>query len=488
MAAVTPVLAAADLVKSYGGVTALDGAGIALSAGEVHALVGENGAGKSTLVRLLLGIERPDAGTVEVEGAPPPYAGARQAAAAGIAVVAQELSLFPDLTVLENLYPYGPPRRAGLASPSRARAGAREVLIALGLADVPWDTPLGRLDLADRQLVEISRALLGRPRVLVLDEPTSALPVDAVERLFAVIRRLVGGGLAVLYISHFLEEVRRLADRISVLRDGRTVMRGAPVGEVSLDSLVAAMLGDTPPPARAAPRPAAAAPSADGLGFTRVSAAGSLREVSFEAAAGEVTGFTGLQGAGHLTVLDIVCGRARPTAGLVTLPGGGPHRVTCAVPSRPGSPSCPATANGTGSCSTAWSGRTPAPPPGSPAATARPGCAAPVTSHGPSPTHGACGSRARPTHRSARSRAATSRRSSSPSGSTSSPASSSSTTRPGAWTSAPAPRCTRSSGNSGPRARPSSWPPPTSPNWPKSVTGCWSSTAAGSRGSCPARP
>ncbi|MFD8075777.1 sugar ABC transporter ATP-binding protein [Streptomyces sp. NPDC059718] len=324
MAAVTPVLAAADLVKSYGGVTALDGAGIALSAGEVHALVGENGAGKSTLVRLLLGIERPDAGTVEVEGAPPPYAGARQAAAAGIAVVAQELSLFPDLTVLENLYPYGPPRRAGLTSPSRARDGAREVLTALGLADVPWDTPLGRLDLADRQLVEISRALLGCPRVLVLDEPTSALPVDAVERLFAVIRRLVGGGLAVLYISHFLEEVRRLADRISVLRDGRTVMRGAPVGEVSLDSLVAAMLGDTPPPARADPRPSAAAPSADGLGFTRVSAAGSLREVSFEAAAGEVTGFTGLQGAGHLTVLDIVCGRARPTAGLVTLPGGGP--------------------------------------------------------------------------------------------------------------------------------------------------------------------
>ncbi|MFE2545208.1 sugar ABC transporter ATP-binding protein [Actinacidiphila glaucinigra] len=324
MAAASPILTARDLVKSYGGVTALDGAGIALAAGEVHALVGENGAGKSTLVRMLLGIERPDGGTVELEGAPRPYAGARQAAAAGIAVVAQELSLFPDLTVLENLYPYGPPRRAGLTSPSRARDGAREVLTSLGLAHVPWDTPLGRLDLADRQLVEISRALLGRPRVLVLDEPTSALPVDAVERLFAVIRRLVGGGLAVLYISHFLEEVRRLADRISVLRDGRTVMRGAPAGEVSLDALVAAMLGDGPPPAATAPRSSPAAPTADRIGFTGVSAAGGLRDVTFEAVAGEVTGFAGLRGAGHLTVLDIVCGRARPATGQVTLPGGEP--------------------------------------------------------------------------------------------------------------------------------------------------------------------
>ncbi|MDX6313492.1 MAG: ribose transport system ATP-binding protein [Streptomyces sp.] len=328
-----PVLAARDLVKTYGGVLALDGAGIALAAGEVHALAGENGAGKSTLVKLLLGIERPDMGVVELEGVPLPFAGARKASAAGIAVVAQELSLFPDLSVLENLFPYGSPRRAGLTSPARAREKATAVLAELGLSGIPWHAPLGRLDLADQQLVEISRALLEHPRVLILDEPTSALPVDAVERLFTVIRRLVGQGLAVLYISHFLEEVRRLADRISVLRDGRNVMDGTPVARVSLDALVEAMLGDAPRDVRAPTAAAAANTPAPArprqlrptkLGFTKVSVGRRLREVSFEAPAGQITGFAGLQGAGHLAALEVVCGRARPSSGMVTLPGGEP--------------------------------------------------------------------------------------------------------------------------------------------------------------------
>jgi ABC-type sugar transport system ATPase subunit len=320
-----PVLAARGLTKAYGGVLALDGAGVALAAGEVHALAGENGAGKSTLVKVLLGIERPDAGVVELEGVPVPFAGARKAAEVGIAVVAQELSLFPDLSVLENLFPYGPPRRAGLTSPARAREKARTVLGELGLSGISWRAPLGRLDLADQQLVEISRALLEHPRVLVLDEPTSALPVDAVDRLFAVVRRLVGQGLAVLYISHFLEEVRQLADRISVLRDGRNVMDGTPVAQVPLDVLVEAMLGDTPGELRK-PDPGAGQgpPTARRLAFTKVSVGRRLHDVSFEAAPGEITGFAGLQGAGHLAALEVVCGRARPTSGLVVLPGGDP--------------------------------------------------------------------------------------------------------------------------------------------------------------------
>jgi ribose transport system ATP-binding protein len=323
MPSLPPVLAARGLVKAYGGVLALDGAGIALAAGEVHALAGENGAGKSTLVRMLLGIERPDAGAVELQGAPLPFAGARKAAAAGIAVVAQELSLFPDLSVMENLFPYGPPRRAGLTSPARARDKARAVLDELGLSGVPWRSPLGRLDLADQQLVEISRALLEQPRVLILDEPTSALPVDAVERLFTVIRRLVGQGLAVLYISHFLEEVRSLADRISVLRDGRNVMDGTPVAQVPLDVLVEAMLGDTPETA-AVPANTSAPARARQLSFHKVSLGRRLHEVSFDAPAGRITGFAGLQGAGHLAALEVVCGRARPSSGVVTLPGGEP--------------------------------------------------------------------------------------------------------------------------------------------------------------------
>ncbi|WP_225991401.1 ATP-binding cassette domain-containing protein [Actinomadura montaniterrae] len=248
------MLVASGLVKHYGGVTALDGVGITLDAGEVHALVGENGAGKSTLVKIISGVVRPEGGAIELDGEPVRFAGARQAAAQGVAIVSQELMTYDDLTVLENLFPYGAPRRRGLVSTREMRRLAAPVLEELGI-DPPLHARAGELPLADRQLLEICRALLLEPRVLILDEPTSALPREAAARLAGVTWRLAERGLAVLYISHFLEEVMRIATRVTVLRDGRVVLPGAGAADVSLDSLVTAMLGQ---PAAHGAGPAAA--------------------------------------------------------------------------------------------------------------------------------------------------------------------------------------------------------------------------------------
>ncbi|HEV7933821.1 MAG TPA: sugar ABC transporter ATP-binding protein [Actinomadura sp.] len=315
------MLVARDLAKHYGGVAALDGAGITVERGQVHALVGENGAGKSTLVKMISGVVRPDAGTIELDGRPVHFSDARQAAAHGIAIVSQELMTFGDLTVLENLFPYGGPGRLGLVSAREMRRLARPVLAGLGL-DVPLHARAGTLSLADRQLLEICRALLQEPRVLILDEPTSALPREAADRLAETTRRLVDRGLAVLYISHFLEEVMRVADRVSVLRDGRVVLPGAATAGLGLDTLVTAMLGEAVRDTGRPDRRSRAVPGGPSLTLTAVSVPGRLREVSLTAAGGEIVGLAGLQGAGHLAVLDLVCGRARPGAGTVRLPGG----------------------------------------------------------------------------------------------------------------------------------------------------------------------
>jgi len=317
-----PSLVAAGLVKQYGGVVALDGAGIELHPGEVHGLVGENGAGKSTLVKVVSGAVRPDAGAVRLGGRPLAFGDARRTARLGVAIVAQELSLYPDLSVLENLYVDAAPRRFGLASHRLMAERAAPVLAELGLPHVPLRAPLGTLDPADQQLVEISKALLRDPRVLILDEPTSSLPADAVERLESVLRRLEARGLAILYISHFLEEVLRIARRVSVMRDGRDVLSGRATADVRLERLVAAMLGEAPPEP---PPPAPPPPDRhEGVRFVGVSVPDRLRDVSLHVACGEIVGVAGLAGAGHHAVLEVVCGRARPSSGLVRLPGDAP--------------------------------------------------------------------------------------------------------------------------------------------------------------------
>jgi ABC-type sugar transport system ATPase subunit len=327
------VLTARGLRKRYGGVTALADASLVLAPGEVHALLGENGAGKSTLVKVLAGVVQPDGGQLELAGDPVRFSGPRDAQRRGVAVVSQELSLFGDLDVLGNLFPADQPRRYGLLDRRAMARSAGPLLAELGLDDVPLWSPLERLTLAQQQLVEICRALLHDPRVVILDEPSSALPAAAVARLRSVIGRITERGVAVLYVSHFLAEAAALADRITVLRDGRNVLSAVPAADVTIDALVTAMLGDSPiaaqlaTPARPAgwDRSTGRNPGGRELRLTDVTVPGELESVSLVAAAGEVVGLAGLAGAGHTAVLDLLCGRLRPTAGTVRLPSGAPR-------------------------------------------------------------------------------------------------------------------------------------------------------------------
>ncbi|MFI5587512.1 sugar ABC transporter ATP-binding protein [Amycolatopsis sp. NPDC051758] len=293
------MLRATGLTRRYGGVTALSEVDIVLAPGEVHAVVGENGAGKSTLVKILSGVLRPDAGALSLNGAPVTFSSAGDAVGRGVSLVAQELAVFPDLTVVENLFPLDAPRRGPLLSFRRMAARAAPVLAELGL-DVPLDARAGSLSLADQQLLEIGRALLRDPAVLILDEPTSALPSEAVDRLMVVLRKLVSRGVAVLYVSHFIEEVLRIAGRVTVLRDGRAVLAGVDTASVDLDGVVTAMLGDrklTSYERRPVDpdRPPAVV----------------VDDLAVAVAPGEIVGLAGLQGAGHLTVLAMLSGRAR---------------------------------------------------------------------------------------------------------------------------------------------------------------------------------
>jgi ABC-type sugar transport system ATPase subunit len=310
------VLRATGLTRRYGGVTALSEVDIRLAPGEVHAVVGENGAGKSTLVKILSGVLRPDAGALELDGAPVTFSGARDAVGRGVALVAQELAVFPDLTVAENLFPLSPPF---LLNRRRMAALAAPVLTELGL-DVPLDVRAESLSLADQQLLEIGRALLRDPAVLILDEPTSALPAEAVTRLMGVLRRLVARGVAVLYVSHFLEEVLRIASRITVLRDGHVVLDGVETESVNLDGVVAAMLGDR-----------ALAPVASRTSTQPRPPAVVVEEPAFAVAEGEIVGLAGLQGAGHLEVLAALSGRP-PGHGRIHIGGRpAPRSVRAAV-------------------------------------------------------------------------------------------------------------------------------------------------------------
>ena len=315
------MLHATDITKRYGGVTALSGAGLRLAPGEVHALLGENGAGQSTLVKIMAGVTAPDTGRLTVDGTEIRLGGPADARRHGIAVVFQELSLFGDLDVLGNLFVTTEPVRFGRLDRAEMTRRAGPLLDELGLGDIPLRTRVGELDLARRQLLEICRALLRDPHMLILDEPTSALPAPAVERLHAVIRTITGRGVAVLYVSHFLEEVTALADRVTILRDGANVRSEVPVGRLTVTEMVTAMLGE------AASSPAATLPAvrvdADrGVVIEDVTVAGRLSGVDLTARAGEVVGLAGLQGAGHSTVLDLLWGRAVPTAGRVHLPDG----------------------------------------------------------------------------------------------------------------------------------------------------------------------
>ena len=324
-------LEAQNVRKTYGGVTALADAGLRVRPGSVHALLGENGAGKSTLVKIITGAVRPDAGVLRLEGSDVSFSDTADAARHGVAVVSQELSLFPDLDVLSNLFPMREPRRGPFIDRRRMAEQALPILGQLGLR-VSLREQVGNLSLAQRQLLEVAKALVTDPRVLILDEPTSALDAKASEVLLGILRVLRDRQVAVVFVSHILEEVMQLCDEVTVLRDGRTVLDAAPRADLTIPKIVAAMLGERHAEL-AEERPRAtvdlsgvvAAPRGNGsVQVSSVSLDDTLHDVSITAVPGEVVGLAGVAGAGHQTVLELVAGLRQPASGTVVLPDGAP--------------------------------------------------------------------------------------------------------------------------------------------------------------------
>src|SRR5215510_9264059 len=236
------VLALTDISKSFPGVRALKGVRFDMRAGEVHALLGENGAGKSTLIKIVSGVHRPDQGSIRIDGNEVAFANPLEAQRAGIATIYQELLLFPELTVAENIFMGHAPRNRLGIDWAKMRAKARELLASLDIHDLDVNETVGTLSVGNRQRVEIAKALSQNARILIMDEPTAALTERDVERLFAIVRLLRGRGVGIVYISHRLEEIFLLADRVTVFRDGEYVATKR-VPETNRDDLVQMMVG-----------------------------------------------------------------------------------------------------------------------------------------------------------------------------------------------------------------------------------------------------
>ena len=314
-----PLLRARNISKRFGGIVALSGVRLDVHTGEVHALMGENGAGKSTLMKILSGVYPSYEGTLEVEGVPASFSSVRQAEAAGIAIIHQELNLVPELSVADNIFLGREPRLAGmLIDRRRLRGASRPLLERLGISLDP-DARVGGLRVGEQQLVEIAKALSLNARVLIMDEPTSALSPAECERLFRVIRQLAASGVAIVYISHRLDEVMQLADRVSVLRDGKHVLT-KPIADLSEDAIIAAMVGrdllaaDYSKPPEGGP----VVLSVRDLTLSKPHRRGwraVLHGVSFDLHGGEILGIGGLLGAGRTEILECLFGASNGSVG-----------------------------------------------------------------------------------------------------------------------------------------------------------------------------
>ncbi len=310
----TPILRAEGLTKRYGDARVLDDVSLSIPAGEVHALLGENGAGKSTFIKIVAGVVTPDAGSVTIAGAPLRHGSPHAAQEAGVSTLFQELATVPGLTVAENVFLGRPvPARAGVVRWGALNDAARALFAGLGQEiDVTLDVE--RLSPVERTMTALARALSLDARLLILDEPTAALTDAETRALFDAIGRLRARGVAILYVSHRLEEVLRIADRYTVLRNGRTVAAG-PIAGTTAGDLVAAMAGRPVDAVFPAWTPAAGSVvlRAEGLHGRRI------RDVSLELRAGEVLGVAGLAGAGRSELLRILGGASRPRAGRILL-------------------------------------------------------------------------------------------------------------------------------------------------------------------------
>jgi len=320
----SPILELHGITKAFGGVEALRGVDFELFAGAIHGLVGENGAGKSTLMKIIAGVHTEFSGRFMLDGRDARFRSVRDARAAGVAMVHQELSVAPDLSVAENVFLGSQPtNRLGLVQWRRMAREAGGQLAKFGI-DVDPTSRLGDLPIGLQQLIEIARVLFSGARIIILDEPTSALSPPEVERLFTTLRRLRDAGTGIVFISHFIEDILRVSDTVTVFRNGRKVAE-ARAAETSKAALIEAMIGKgrevleetytqeiaLPPPSD---RPAV-------LKANQLSLARGLKDVSFEARSGEVLGIYGFMGCGQLELARILFGKLKPDRGTLAVAG-----------------------------------------------------------------------------------------------------------------------------------------------------------------------
>ncbi|MFD5188523.1 sugar ABC transporter ATP-binding protein [Streptomyces sp. NPDC058357] len=324
MAPEPPLLTMSGITKSFPGVRALDGVDLEVQAGEVHCLLGQNGAGKSTLIKVLAGAHQPDGGEITWRGAPVALKSPIAAMRLGIATIYQELDLVEGLSVAENVFLGHEPTTARFVVRTReGRTAAGALLKRLGHPEIDPASPVGALSAAQQQIVSMARALSHDVRLIVMDEPSAALDPDEVDNLFRIVAALTADGVAVVYISHRLEEIRRIGDRVTVLKDGRAVAVGLPAESTPTHDIVAMMTGRKveyvfPPRTTSRPGADATEPVLTVEGLTRK---GEFAPVDLELRPGEIVGLAGLVGSGRSEILETVYGARRPTAGRVKVAG-----------------------------------------------------------------------------------------------------------------------------------------------------------------------
>ncbi|MFI7052944.1 sugar ABC transporter ATP-binding protein [Streptosporangium canum] len=315
----SPLLLMKGIVKQFPGVRALDGVDLEVLPGEVHCLLGQNGAGKSTLIKTLAGAHQPDEGTITLGGEPVRLSSPIAAIRLGISTIYQELDLVEGLSVAENVFLGHEPARLGFVGQGEANRATRALLERLGHGEIRPTTQVGRLSPAARQVVSMARALSHDTRLIIMDEPSAALAHDEVDNLFRIIRELTAQGVAVVYISHRLEEIRQIGDRVTVLKDGRTVAVGLPAKDTPTRQIVSLMTGRNVehvfPPRRDGPATGEEVLRVEGLTVPGVFAG-----VSFAVRAGEIVGLAGLVGSGRSEIIEAVYG-ARRFSGRVVVEG-----------------------------------------------------------------------------------------------------------------------------------------------------------------------
>ncbi|MFF8281754.1 sugar ABC transporter ATP-binding protein [Streptomyces albus] len=315
-----PLLTMSEITKSFPGVRALDGVDLDVAEGEVHCLLGQNGAGKSTLIKVLSGAHQPDAGQLTWRDRPVRLPTPVSAMRLGIATIYQELDLVEHVSVAENIFLGHEIATRGIVRPREARARAAALLARLGHPEIDPAATVGSLSAAGAQIVSMARALSHDARLIIMDEPSAALDPDEVGNLFRIVESLTADGVSVVYISHRLEEIRRIGDRVSVLKDGRVVARDLPARTTPTDELVARMTGRDVRhvfPGRPG-RPPRGEPVLRVEGLARE---GEFAPVDLELRPGEIVGLAGLVGSGRSEILETLYGARRPTAGRVLVDG-----------------------------------------------------------------------------------------------------------------------------------------------------------------------